>query len=72
MRLLLISFHKSLKSFELTRGKKQDRAFYKAILNKHEGIINRYGEVDATLLSDDEIAKIKNSKKLIIILEVML
>ena len=51
------------KAFELTRGKKQDRAFYKAILNKHEGIINRYGEVDATLLSDDEIAKIKKQQE---------
>ena len=51
------------KAFELTRGKKQDRAFYKAILNKHEGIINRYGEVDATLLSDDEIAKIKKAQQ---------
>ena len=52
------------KAFELTRGKKQDRAFYKAILNKHEGIINRYGEVDATLLSDDEIAKIKKQQEI--------
>lgn len=52
------------KAFELTRGKKQDRAFYKAILNKHEGIINRYGEVDATLLSDDEIAKIKEQQEI--------
>ena len=50
-------------AFKLTRGKKQDRAFYKAILNKHEGIINRYGEVDATLLSDDEIAKIKKEQE---------
>ena len=52
------------KAFELTRGKKQDRAFYKAILNKHEGIINRYGEVDATLLSDDEITKIKKQQEI--------
>ena len=52
------------KAFELTRGKKQDRTFYKAILNKHEGIINRYGEVDATLLSDDEIAKIKKQQEI--------
>ena len=52
------------KAFELTRGKKQDRAFYKAILNKHEGIINRYGEVDATLLNDDEIAKIKKQQEI--------
>lgn len=52
------------KAFELTRGKKQDRAFYKAILNKHEGIVNRYGEVDATLLSDDEIAKIKKQQEI--------
>ena len=52
------------KAFELTRGKKQDRAFYKAILNKHEGIINRYDEVDATLLSDDDIAKIKKQQEI--------
>ena len=51
------------KAFELTRGRKQDRAFYKAILNKHEGIINRYGEVDATLLSDHEIEKIKEKQE---------
>ena len=50
-------------AFNITRGKKQDRAFYKAILNKHDGIINRYGEVDATLLSDDEIAKIKKAQE---------
>ena len=50
-------------AFNIIRGKKQDRAFYKAILNKHEGIIDRYGEVDATLLSDDEIAKIKKAQE---------
>ena len=51
-------------AFKLIRGKKQDREFYKTILNKHEGIINRYGEVDATLLTDDEIAKIKKQQEI--------
>lgn len=55
--------HELEEAFKITKGKKQDRAFYKAILDKHEGIVNRYNEVDASLLTDDEIARIKKEQE---------